>query len=297
MEVSVIIVNYNTSHLTNACIDSVIKYTSNLNYEIILVDNASSDGSQELFRSRKDIIFIESNVNLGFGRGNNLGVNNAKGNFLFFLNSDTLIIENSIFHLYEFFKRNEDQLKIGALGCKLVDAELKIMNSGGGFPKVVNDLKEYYYVALQKIFKATLAARDPYDFSKPFFEIDYVIGADLMMRKSIYDSLGGFDEQFFMYYEESDLQFRLWEKGLKCYITTETQIIHLEGGSTNSESPSNFKRITNQVSRNYYFKKNDSKMYFLYVVSDFLLNFTRIFNKNYTTRENFDFVYKNIKSY
>ena len=90
MNVSIVIVNYNTLKLTKACIDSVIEKTSGLEYEIILVDNASSDGSSDVFKNDERIIFIEASDNIGFGKANNLGVKHAKGDYLFFLNSDVI---------------------------------------------------------------------------------------------------------------------------------------------------------------------------------------------------------------
>ena len=146
MDVSIIIVNYNTKQLLKNCLNSIYKYTDSLDFEIIVGDNGSKDGSVEMVvQEFEGVIIVDTKENLGFGKGNNRGVERASGEYVFLLNSDTLLIENSIFKLYEFFKINEKKLKIGALGCKLVDEKLNIMNSGGGFPKVANDLKEYYY--------------------------------------------------------------------------------------------------------------------------------------------------------
>ena len=102
MNVSIVIVNYNTLKLTKACIDSVIEKTSGLEYEIILVDNASSDGSSDVFKNDERIIFIEASDNIGFGKANNLGVKHAKGDYLFFLNSDTLLLNNAVDELWKF---------------------------------------------------------------------------------------------------------------------------------------------------------------------------------------------------
>ena len=96
MDVSVIIVNYNTLGLTSDCIESIIAQTSTVEYEIILVDNASTDGSKEVFAQDKRIKYIYSDRNLGFGRANNLGIREAKGRYLFFLNSDTILLNNAV---------------------------------------------------------------------------------------------------------------------------------------------------------------------------------------------------------
>jgi hypothetical protein len=298
MNVSVILINYNTKELLRQCIKSILNYTNSISYEIIVVDNGSEDGSVGMLNIEFPYVkCIEIKNNIGFGRANNIGVENANGEFVFLLNSDTLLTENSIKILYDFFTANEHALSLGVLGCKLVDESGQTMNSGGGFPSIVNDLKEYYYLIAEKMLKMKYEERDSYDFTLPFFEIDYVIGADMFMRKHLYKSVGGFDPTYFMYYEESDMQIRIRKLGYKCFITTKTSIIHLEGGSTSRIKFSQFKRVINQVSRNYYFRKNERKNYKLYVVVDMLLNTTRIFNKNYTFKENLDFIIKNIKSY
>ncbi|WP_417939610.1 glycosyltransferase family 2 protein [Flavobacterium sp. RS13.1] len=298
IQVSIIIVNYNTKLLLSNCINSVIQHTFNLVYEIIVVDNGSTDGSVEMLQEDfANVVLVAANENLGFGKGNNRGVDVAKGDFIFLLNSDTLLIENSVFDLYQFFTNNENKLNIGAIGCKLVDLELNVCNSAGSFPLVINDIKKYYYSFKNKLFKTSFELIDIYDFNTPFFEVGFVSGADLMLKRTTYKNLKGFDERFFMYYEETDLQYRLRKMGFQCYIITSTKIIHLEGGSINERKYSNFKRIINQVSRNYYFKKNDTKMYLLHVFFDIIMNVIRIFNRNYTLKENFNFVLKNIKSY
>lgn len=96
MDVSIIIVNYNTRQLTSNCIESIFKYTNGVSFEVILVDNASTDGSIDFFTNDERIIFISSKENLGFGRANNLGYKVAKGRYIFLLNSDTLLLNNAI---------------------------------------------------------------------------------------------------------------------------------------------------------------------------------------------------------
>lgn len=298
MQVSIIIVNYNTKQLLRQCVESIISKTENLIFEIIVVDNASIDGSQQMIEEEFSTVkLIALQTNLGFGKGNNIGVASAIGEYVFLLNSDIIMVENAIYDMYSFFNKNEKKLNIGVLGCRLIDENYGIMNSGGGFPKALNDIKEYYYVGMGKYLNIKFPPRDVYDFNKDYFEIDYVIGADMMLKKEIYLSLGGFDEAFFMYYEESDLQYRIRQLGLKCFILGHTKIIHLEGGSTKSNKPSDFKRTIVQISKNHYFKKNDKKFYFLHVCFDMMMNFVRIFDRNYTLRENMNFIIKNIKSY
>jgi GT2 family glycosyltransferase len=296
MDISIIIVNYNTKQLTNACIDSVVKHTSNLNHEIILVDNASSDGSQELFRNRNEIIFIESNVNLGFGKANNLGAKLAKGEFLFFLNSDTLLIENSIKIVYDFYLINHKQLSIGVLGCQLLDEAGVSSNSGGIFPTPLNDVYLYFEQILKKLIRINIKKKNT-ECLFPYYKIDMVSGADMFMDKSLFDRIDGFDKDFFLYYEETDLQKRISNLGFYNFLTLTTRIIHLEGGSFGNNKTSNLKRIIVQESRNRYFRKHHSITYYFYILIDSIINFTRFFNRNYSFSENKEFIVKNVKSY
>jgi GT2 family glycosyltransferase len=211
-----------------------------------------------------------------------------------------LFIDNSIKKFLNFYLTWERKLKIGVLGCKLIDVNGNTNNSGGGFPWVKNDLKEIYIMIAEKILKKEFPPRDYYDFSKNFFEINYVVGADMFMRKSLFDVNKGFDPNYFMYYEESDLQMKIRKLGYNNYIFTDTSIIHFEGASSilNQESKlSNKKRIIQTISRNYYFKKNDAKNYPLHIIFDFLLSIRRIFNNKYTMRDNWQYFIENLKSY
>ena len=116
MDVSIIIVNYNTKDLLCQCVDSIYDKTSNVEFEIIVVDNDSSDGSKELFIKDKRIRFIEAGGYLGFGKANNLGVDAAKGKYVFFLNSDTILMNNAVKLFYDYCESHEKD-RLGAVGC------------------------------------------------------------------------------------------------------------------------------------------------------------------------------------
>jgi len=296
MDVSILLVNFNTKKLTSECINSIKSQTSqSITYEIIVVDNASSDGSQEELAKINGIKLILSPENLGFGRGNNLGATHATGEFLFLLNSDTILVEDSITMLYDFFKKNESKLKIGTLGCLLIDENYGENASAFKFSNVRGVINGTIKSIFRKFIK--LKESEKYDFTTPYVKVDYVIGADLMIRNSIFQEMKGFDEDYFMYFEEADLQKRILKNKLSAYIFTGTKIIHLEGGSTNSKKLTNGRRMMIQKSRNLYLKKNDSKNYFFYILFDGSFCFFRLLNRNYTVSENFKFLRENFKSY
>ena len=289
MQVSIIIVNYNTLFITEACIDSINKFTKDINYEIILVDNASTDGSKEHFEARKDITYIYSSENLGFGKANNLGATIAKGEFLFFLNSDTLFIENSLFKLINFFCENERKMKIGVLGCTLVDENKEPNGDGGYLPTLKSILIEKYrgLPILNKFLKYKPFV--PKFFTDAYFEIGYVLGADMLLRKKLFFEVGGFNPKYFMYYEESEIQHLIRKKGYKNYILKETKIIHLIAkSSTPSQNYSNNKRIMVNQSRIEYLKnKGGLKRYFVF---EFIFMILIFFNNKYSFKDNLSYI-------
>lgn len=298
MFVSVIIVNYNTKDLVVDCLSSIYKYTNNFDYEIIVVDNASVDGSQEVIKKWfPNVILIESNVNLGFGRGNNLGAERAQGDYLFFLNSDTLLVENSIKKMYDFFVENGDYMKIGSLGCLLIDKDRNINGMGNELPTCASEIQQHLQrLPILKFFFPRIIKE--YQLNNVFFEIGYVIGADLMMLKSTFDSLGGFSPEFFMYYEESDLQARMKGLGLISGIYTHTKIVHLEEQSgARIKKYNNKKRIITHVSRNLYLKRNDFCNYTKYRRIDSLFLKLNIFNRKFTALENKEYINAILNSY
>lgn len=233
MDVSVIIVNYNTKELTKNCIDSVFTKTSGVSFEVILVDNASTDGSVELFENDDRILFIKSGENLGFGKANNLGYQYAKGKYLFLLNSDTLLLNNAI---REFYLQMEQRSKtIACMGCLLVDENNKRIHSYGDFPTLRNELIRKPWHLLHEVFGVHKGFDDHplIILDDHAFEVEYVTGADLFIRRNVVDEFGLFDPDFFMYYEETEMQHRYRLHGYSSIIVDIPQILHLVGRSAN----------------------------------------------------------------
>ncbi|HFK5553727.1 TPA: glycosyltransferase family 2 protein [Elizabethkingia anophelis] len=286
IQVSVIIINYNTREITNNCIESIKKFTKDINYEIILVDNASNDGSIELFSELKEIVFIQSPQNIGFGKANNLGVKYARGEYILLLNSDTILCSNAIKAMYDFFINNEKELNIGVLGCTLVGEDGNENGSGNYFPSLKSIIIEKFggLPILNKFLK-------PKEFisqvnNENFYKIDYVLGADMFFKKDLFNQVGGFNPEYFMYYEEAEIQRKIYEKSYFNYILKNSKIIHLIAKSSdiNNVKASNFKRITVNKSRVEYLKNiNKLKYYkpyeYLFMVLIFL-NFRYSYSEN-----------------
>lgn len=235
VDVSVIIISFNTKELTLNCINSIINYTKDVKYEIIVVDNASSDGSiEEINRKYQSVITIKSDVNIGFGRANNLASQHSKGKYLFFLNSDCILIENSIKKMFYYFELNNcDNNQIGAIGGILLDKNYNINTSYNHFPSPMYSIKLRIIELTNNIFKTKFVTdkKSNYKIDKNGL-VDFISGADLFIPKNVFKYMNGFDPTFFLYYEETDLQKRMANNSLKRIILENVKIMHLEGGST-----------------------------------------------------------------
>lgn len=228
MDLSIIIVNYNTKDLTHQTIDSIMKNTHGIDYEIIVADN-STDKNQ-LCNYDSQHVTVSRIENHGFGHGCNSGARLAKGNYLLFLNSDTLIHDNALLNCVEYMKSNKGA---GILGARilLVDGTLD-HGCKRGFPTPGAAL--YYYLGLDRKFPDSRkygAYRQTYLNESETNEVDSVSGAFLMIEKNLFEEVNGFDETFFMYGEDLDLCFRVKEKGYKVIYFADAVITHLKGQS------------------------------------------------------------------
>ena len=182
-DVSVIIVNYNTLHVLQPCLDSIEAQTHDVDYEVIVVDNGSTDGSAETLATDHRITFLPTGENLGFGKGNNYGLKHARGRYIFFLNSDTLLRNNAIKMLYDFACQYDGRL--GALGCVLEDRQGSPIHSYGPFPKMSDDINHLLITPLKK----ALHCYHPHPTVLPdtWMKVDYVTGADLFVGRDVLD--------------------------------------------------------------------------------------------------------------
>ncbi|NRT74188.1 glycosyltransferase [Clostridium beijerinckii] len=236
MKLSIIIVNYNTYNLTKQTIDSIIGEHHNFNYEIILVDNASSDGSinklQDEFRNiviTQKLRIIMNKDNLGFAKANNIGIKFASGKYILLLNSDTVLKENC---LEKCIGKIEKDRNIGALGCKVILANGELDHAcKRGFPSPKASL--YYFLKLYKRNELKYGQYNALHLGEDDIgEVDCLTGAFMLMPKLIFDKVGGLDEDFFMYGEDIDLCYKIKEFGYKILYYPEAQIIHYKGGSS-----------------------------------------------------------------
>lgn len=275
MDVSIILVNYNTLDITKDCIDSIVKKTVGCSYEIILVDNASTDGSKKFFEVHEKVRYVYNNENIGFGRANNIGIQYATGDYVLFLNSDTLLINDAVSEFVKIAKRKESEnISVGVLGCMLYDSSGNYIHSYGTSKKAINTLfvriKSAFYSLVDCDFNDVQGDSAKSD----FFKVGYVTGADLFVSRSLLIKLGGFDPDFFMYSEDCYLQYKYNKAGYGSYITTVPQIIHLESVSTNNQKGvKNYRKMMMMQKSDFlYYRKTLSRLsYYVFRLCFFII--------------------------
>lgn len=234
MLLSIIIVNYKNSHLILQCVKSILQYEKTVDYEIIVVDNDSQDDTEQQLRAIcPNLKWIQMGYNSGFGRANNAGTRIAKGDFILFLNADTILIE-SVFE--KMATRLAAEPKIGAVGCRLLNSDKSLQLSYHNGDRFFRKLWWRNPLAIKlgcshrnELGKSNIAAMHTFDHSPR-----WICGAAVMLRRQDIVSRNLYwDEDFFMYWEDVELCHRIRKSGMKILYLAEPSIIHLGGGGTN----------------------------------------------------------------
>jgi len=260
IDVSIIIVNYNSTELLKNCLDSVEKYTTGINFEIVVVDNNSITGDiDEISDNQNKITLIKNDVNKGFGAANNQGVKVAKGKYVLLLNNDTILFENSIKKVFDFAESLEGN---EIIGCKLLNEDKSVQKSVYDLPNLLNVFTSNFFLYLlfpkSKYFNKYHLMNKGID---NITEVDVVTGAFLFMSRKTFEALGGFDERFFFYMDETDLCYRHKKNNGRVIYFPETSIIHLKGKSAGGESW--FKNKHQSISTIKFFQKHYFGLEFL----------------------------------
>jgi len=269
MDLSIIILSYNTKNITDEClrrlqvaVDSVQKKNNN-KVEVIVLDNASADGSVEMIKSKqKWVNLIESKTNTGYSKGNNIGFKNSKYPLILFLNSDVYVEEDTLQRSLEYFKNPNCDV----LGIQLRYGDGSFQPSAGNLPTPLNTISWILGLSLVPIIKELTNPFHPN--YKSFFvsptgatPVGWVSGAFFMARKAVFEKVGGFDESIFMYLEEVELCKRINMAGFKIWYVSSIFATHLHGASIGFESTSPFVRELKGLK--YYFQKYYSLSYFM----------------------------------
>ena len=236
MDLSVIIVNYNVKYFLEQCLHSVYKSAQNLRTEIIVVDNNSVDGSCQMIHEKfSEVVLIENKVNVGFSKANNQAIRKATGKYILLLNPDTVVQENTFSSCIHFMDTHPDA---GCLGVKMIDGKGNFLpESKRGLP--TPDVAFYKIFGLSALFPSSLRfGRYHLGFldKDKTHQVDVISGAFMFLRKSVLDSIGLLDEDFFMYGEDIDISYRITQAGYKNYYFPHTTIIHYKGESTKKSS-------------------------------------------------------------
>lgn len=223
MKLSIIILSFNTEKMTLSCVNSLLtQYKKEIEaeyLEIIVVDNASSDSTISSLEKIREIKLMKNSDNYGFSKGNNLGARIAKGKYLLFLNSDVQVKDKGFLDMTNFMDQNP---KAGIIGGRLSNSDGSDQKSSGNFYTFIN--------LLVSLFGGDFLIRKS---PKKIEKVDWVSGASLMIRKDLFNKLGGFDEKYFMYIEDMDLCFGAKKLGFNTYFFPHIKLVHKELGSGN----------------------------------------------------------------
>lgn len=233
-DLSIIIVSFNTKKLLLSCIGSVRKYTKEVDYRIIVVDNASHDGTQEAIKKIKDIKPILNQENLGFAAANNQGIKLSQGRYILLLNSDTELHEDSLSKMVSWMDAHPE---VGISSCMLLNPDKSIQETGGYFPTLFRVFLWATFLDDLPFIPRIFGSYHPHgSLYKKERELDWVTGAFFLIRNKVIEDIGLLDEKFFMYVEEVDYCYRAKNKGWKIRYVPNTSIVHLGGGSSSGES-------------------------------------------------------------
>lgn len=253
MQLSVIILNYNVRYFLEQCVLSVQEALSNIDGEIIVVDNNSSDASCQMMKTRfSNIKLIENKTNSGFPKGNNIGVAEAKGDYICILNPDTVVAEDTFEKILAFAEKQSD---LGIVGCKLIDGTGNFLpESKRGIPTpwvaFTKITSLYHFFPKNKLFNQYYAQ----DLNEnETGKVAILVGAFMVMKRDLYMDLKGFDENCFMYSDDIDLSYRSLLQGKSNYYFHETSVIHYKGESTVKDNKY-MKRF--QEAMNFFYKKH-----------------------------------------
>ncbi len=285
-DVSIVIVSWNTRDILRDCLESIYAQGDTTSYEIIVVDNASSDGSAEMVRNEfPEVKSIENTDNKGFAAANNQGINAANGRYILLLNSDTIILDNAIEKTFEFAEKNANA---GIIGCKVLNADKTLQPSCFMFPSILNLVLSVTY--LYKLFpKNRFLVREQMGWWKrdDIREVDVVTGCFMFIRSQALEEVGTMSEDYFMYAEETDLCYRFKKSEWKILFYPDTQIIHLGGQSSKQVRAKSLIQLRLGILQFFYKNKNRftyicaavlMAMFFLFRIP--IWQFRRLMKKN-----------------
>lgn len=246
--IDVVIVNWNAGSQLRDCVDSALTQSEGLVRTCIVVDNASTDGSTDFLENREDVLLEKQQANLGFSRACNLGSSRCGSKYILFLNPDACVLEGTLKGIHDFLEDPQNS-RVAVVGPKLVGEGGQAQRTCSTFPTLGNFLFKSF--GLASIFPSL-------DFQMKYWahdrsrKVDQIIGAFFVVRRDVFERLGGFDERFFVYFEELDFSLRMSHQGYSSFYLTEVVSFHKGGG------------VTDQVKAHRLFYSNRSRILYAF---------------------------------
>ncbi len=293
---SIIIVNWNSCDLLSNCLDSIHKTESHSDYEIIVVDNASTDNSVFVLKTKyPHVRLIENKENLGFSQGTNIGIRSSRGDFILLLNSDTEFKDpDTLIQVEQFLS---DHPEVGILGLNLIFPNGVSQTPGGKFISNWQLFKDQVLFLNSPTF-FNLKTRFSFQKQDKFYEIDYVSGACLFVRKKVIEEIGLLEESFFMYSEDMEFCYRAKKNNWKNGILPSIRVVHLKSQSTKQNIE---KILIHSIKNNcycinkFYGKKKSIITHLIYMIGLSLRFFLSFIRKNENPISYLKLIYKNYK--
>ena len=264
MKLSIIIVTWNSANTIQKCLDSLKNIK--MDKEVIALDNNSSDSTFQILKKHPEVKAIVNSDNRGYGKASNQGIKIANGEFILLLNPDTEVKKDSVETMLGFLEGNRE---VFVIGPKLTDESVKVLNEATDFPNLLNQSIISLKLHRVPFFKKLVYQK--FDYTKTQ-EANHLMGAAILIRRETLIKLGGFDENFFLWFEDTDLLKRIKDKGYKIIYYPEAAVTHLVGQSTKQLSFWKRQTIWNK-SLIYYFSKHKTWLHVLILLPFILLSY------------------------
>jgi N-acetylglucosaminyl-diphospho-decaprenol L-rhamnosyltransferase len=259
VDLSIIIVNWNSQEYLRQCLESMKGRYEALQVEVIVVDNASFDGSQRMVSEQfPEVVFVQSEVNLGFSRANNLGFARSKGEIILLLNPDTELIQGVLKRGVEFLRSEE---RGGAVGVRLLNTDGSVQTSCvQSLPTLLNQLVDSEILRRAFPRSSLWGTRVLADRVDEPAEVEAVSGAFVMVKRSAFEQVGLLSEDYFMYVEDIDLCWKLRKTGYGVYFLGDCEVIH-HGGKSSGKQVNHFSDLAQREALFQYFRKTRGRYY------------------------------------
>jgi GT2 family glycosyltransferase len=260
LDVSIVCVNWNSVDYLRECIASIYENTHGISFEIIVVDNASPQGGVEVLKDEfPEITILKSSKNIGFAAANNLGFKESSGEYVLFLNPDTKLMGPTINILLDRMKALPDA---GIVGCKMLNTDLSVqITSIQKFPTILNQIVNSEHLQLRWPGCPLWDIAPLFSEQTQPIKVEVIPGACMLIRRSVFEQVGGFSEDYFMYAEDLDLNYKLKQAGYTNYYVGEAAIVHHGGKSSSQQAVSQWSTMMKYRAMTRYYRKTRGRFY------------------------------------